>query len=178
MKLIHKLIIGYLVISMVGVFTTYVVVRSFQTLEHSFDALKEQSVPSIQALEEAKNGGLQIVSSTNEIIALRSDKKTESKHRIESEKSQIQAGADSYNRALAQYERLSTQLADPYDSNSREVAFAKSIRVNGQMLIESSARVLSLNENGVHGAEMAEANERFEAAEQNFLKAVIAALSN
>src|SRR6476620_4209608 len=112
MKLIHKLIIGYLIISTVGVFTTYVALSSFHTLEHSFDALKEHSVPSIQALEEAKNAGLLIVSSTNEIIALRSDKKTDSSERIQSEKSQIQEGKESYNRALAKYELVSKQLTD------------------------------------------------------------------
>src|SRR6476620_2610798 len=150
MKLIHKLIIGYLIISTVGVFTTYVALSSFHTLEHSFDALKEHSVPSIQALEEAKNAGLRIVSSTNEIIALRTDKKTDSRERIQSEKSQIKEGADSYSRAVAKYEELSKQLSD-YDHSSREAALAKSIRVDGQMLINSSARVLSLNDRGVHG---------------------------
>src|SRR5580765_7091908 len=119
MKLIHKLIIGYLVISLVGLFATYSVLRSFQSLEHSFDALKEHSVPSIQALEEAKNAGLRIVSSTNEIIALRSDEKTDSRERIQSEKLQIQEGADSYNRAVVKYEELSKQLSD-YDHSSRE----------------------------------------------------------
>jgi two-component system sensor histidine kinase/response regulator len=177
MKLIHKLIIGYLIISLLGVFATYSVLRSFQTLEHGFDALKEHSVPSIQALEEAKNAGLRIISSTNEIIALRSDEKTDSKERIQSEKLQIQEGADSYSRAVATYAQLSKQLPD-YDDSSREAALAKSIRVDGQNLIESSARVLSLNDRGVHGAEMERANDNFEAAEQNFLKAVVAALSN
>ena len=46
MKLIHKLILGYLVISSFGVLTTYIAIRSFQSVENTFDNLTKDVVRS------------------------------------------------------------------------------------------------------------------------------------
>ena len=45
MKLIHKLLLGYLVISSFGVLTTYIAIRSFHNVENTFDSLTKDVVP-------------------------------------------------------------------------------------------------------------------------------------
>ena len=73
MKLIHKLVLGYLVISSFSVLTTYIAIRSFRDVEDTVDNLTKDVVPEIQILKDMKSAGLQIVSSTYEIISLRSE---------------------------------------------------------------------------------------------------------
>ena len=50
MKLIHKLLLGYLVISSFGVLTTYIAIRSFHNVENTFDSLTKDVVPEIELL--------------------------------------------------------------------------------------------------------------------------------
>ena len=60
-------------ISSFGVLTTYIAIRSFQSVENTFDKLTRHVVPEIQILKDTKSAGLRIVSSTYEIISLRAE---------------------------------------------------------------------------------------------------------
>src|SRR2546426_10880593 len=118
MKLVHKLVLGYFVISSVGVLTTYIAIRSFQSVENTFDNLTKDVVPEIEILKDMKSAGLRIVSSTHEIISLRAERAADVEEEVEKEQVQIRSAEDQYRRSLASYEALArTHLDQEYSSS-------------------------------------------------------------
>jgi hypothetical protein len=76
MKLSYKLILGYLLVALLGSFTTYFALRSYQNINASFGELMNEPVPMIKSLEGIRAAGSHIISSTSEIcfILSQSDK--------------------------------------------------------------------------------------------------------
>src|SRR6266481_1977310 len=103
MKLIHKLVLRYLVISSFGVLTAYIAIRSFQSVEKTFDNLTQDVVAEIELLKDMKSAGLRIVSSTYEITSLRSEQPADVEEQVEEEEGQIRNAKDHYRQSLALY---------------------------------------------------------------------------
>ena len=70
MKLIHKLILGYTIIAVLGLFGTFMALRGFRGIGDKFDALNNDTLPDIEALNHLKSSSLQIVTSTHAFILL------------------------------------------------------------------------------------------------------------
>src|SRR3989442_7507413 len=157
MKLIHKLVLGYLIISSFGVLTTYIAIRSFQSVENTFNNLTGEVVPKIELLQDMKSASLRIVSSSHEIVSLRSGGAADVEAQIEEEQIQIRKARERYQQSLAAYER-------EY-SSSDEARFAEAMRISGQWLIDRSARLIEAKNSGVRGAEMTKLRGLFEKAE-------------
>src|SRR5260370_212008 len=129
MKLIHKLLLGYLVISSFGVLTTYIAVRSFRGVENTFDNLTKDVVPQIGILKDMKSAGLQIVSSTHEIVSLRAEGARNVEEQIEKEQLDIRNAEDHYTQLLGSYETMAGQQSYLEYSSSTEAALPKPIPV-------------------------------------------------
>ena len=177
MKLIHKLILGYLIISFFSVVSTYIAIRSFRNVEHAFDSLTKDVVPEIQTLKDMKSEALRIVSSTHEVISLRAEGAADVEQQIEVEELQIRKAGDHYRQSLAAYEALARQQDSKY-LFSDEAGFAKAMRISGQQLIDTSASLIAAKKRGVRGPEMAESRDSFEKAEEDCAVAVETALVN
>ena len=177
MKLIHKLILGYLIISFFSVVSTYIAIRSFRNVEHTFDSLTRDVVPEIQTLKDMKSEALRIVSSTHEVISLRAEGAADVEQQVEVEELQIRKAGDHYRQSLAAYEALARQQDSKY-LFSDEAGFAKAMRISGQQLIDTSASLIAAKKRGVRGPEMAESRDSFEKAEEDCAVAVETALVN
>jgi len=178
MKLIHKLLLGYLVISSFGVLTTYIAIRSFHGIENTFDNLTKDVVPEIEMLKDMKSAGLQIVSSTHEIISLRAEGAADVEEQIEKEEVDIRNAEDHYRQLLASYEALGRKQPDVEYSSSDETGFAKTLRSTGQQLVDTSAVLIRAKNSGVRGPEMAKHRNLFEQAEEDWAAVVEGALAN
>src|SRR6266480_235329 len=155
MKLINKLVLGYLVISSFGVITAYIAIRSFKSVEYTVDNLTKDVVPEIEILKDMKSAGLRIVSSTHEIISLRSEGAADVEEQIEKEQVVIRTAENQYRQSLASYEALArTHLENEY-SSSDEAGVARSMRITGQQLFDTSASLIVAKNSGTRGPEMA-----------------------
>jgi two-component system sensor histidine kinase/response regulator len=178
MKLLHKLILAYLIISSFGVLTTYIAIRSFGSVGNTVDNLTKDVVPEIQTLKDMKSIGLQIVSSTYEIISLRFEAAADVEDQVREEEVQIRNAKDLYWQSLASYEALAKQHLDRKYESPDEAGFAEAMRISGQRLIDRSASLIAAKNSGVRTAEMANARDLFETAEEEYAAAVEAALEN
>ena len=178
MKLIHKLVLGYLVISSFGVITAYIAIRSFQSVENTVDNLTRDVVPEIEILKDMKNAGLRIVSSTHKIISLRSEGAADVEEQVEKEEGQVRKAKDQYRQSLATYEALARQHPDRDYSSSDEAGYAKVLHLTGEQLIDTSASLIVARNTGVRGVEIAKHRNLFEKAEEDCAAAVESALAN
>src|SRR6267378_2448636 len=172
MKLIHKLVLGYFVISSFGVLTTYIAIRSFHSVENSFVNLTNDVVPELETLRDLKSAGLRIVSSTHKIISLRSEGLADVQAEIEKEEVRIRNAKDQYRQSLEAYEALARQPPDHEYSASDKAGFAKAMRICGQRLIDTSAALIAAKNSGVGGPEMARGRDLFQTAEEDYVAAV------
>jgi PAS domain S-box-containing protein len=177
MKLIHKLFLGYLVISSFGVLTTYIAIRSFHNVENTLDNLTREVVPEIKLLKEMKGEGFRILSSTHEIISLRAEGAPDVEKQIEEEQVQIRNAKDHYWQLLASYEAFGKQQDANY-SSSDEAGFAKAMRSSAQQLIDTSASLIAAKNSGARGTEMARQRDLFEQAEEDWSAVIEVALAN
>jgi two-component system sensor histidine kinase/response regulator len=177
MKLSHKLVLGYLVISSFGVLTTYIAIRSFHSIEHTFDNLTRDVVPEIETLKDMKTACLRIRSSTNEILSLRSEGAAAVEEHVQKEEVQIRTAEEHYWQGLASYEALAWQHPDREYSASDEAGFVKAMRNSGQQLIETGTSLIAAKNSGVSGPEMVKHRDLFEKAEEDCAAAVEGALA-
>src|SRR6266478_803681 len=178
MKLIHKLVLGYLVISSFGVLSAYIAIRSFQSVERTFDNLTRDVVPEIEILKDMKSAGLRIVSSTYEIIALRSEGAADVAEQVKEEDVFIRDAKDHYWQSLASYEALARQHMDGEYSSSDEAGFANAMRISGQHLIDTSANLIVAKNSNVRREEMAQLRHLSKKAQEDCVAAVEVALTN
>jgi two-component system sensor histidine kinase/response regulator len=177
MKLIHKLVLGYLIISSFGVITAYIAIRSFQSVENTVDNLTRDVVPEIEILKDMKSAGLRIVSSTHKIISLRSEGAPDVEEQVEKEEIQLRNAKNHYRQSLASYETLA-RLQDRVYPSSDEAGFAKVLHITGEQLIDTGASLLVAKSKGVPGLEIAKQRDLFEKAEEDCAAAVEGALAN
>jgi PAS domain S-box-containing protein len=170
MKLIHKLILGYLIIAVLGLFGTFMALRGFRGISDKFDALNTETLPDIEALSHLKSSGLQIVSSTNEFIVLT----TEGGEKVDqnNEEESIRAAKKEYFKNLAEYESQAREQSGSGYPSSEQAGFIKSFQMEGRLLIDSSAEIIALKKTGANRARILGSRKKFEDAEQAYLGAV------
>ncbi|MDX6614726.1 MAG: two-component system, sensor histidine kinase and response regulator [Blastocatellia bacterium] len=176
MKLIHKLVIGYLVISSFSALSAYIAIRSLQSVERTFDNLTKDVMPEIGLLKDMESATLRIVSSTYEIISLKTEKPADVEAQIKDEENEIRDATERYWHSLAAYDEMARRKPD-YSSSS-EARFISSLRTAGKDLIETSAVLIVAEKGGARGTTMAERRTASEKAQENSTAAVEAALSH
>lgn len=173
MKLSYKLILGYLLVALLGSFTTYFALRSYQNINGSFDNLMSEPVPMIKSLESIRAAGSHIVSSTSEICFILSQStKPDEESLVEEEQQLIDSGVKKYQESLKHYEDL--VKAD----RTVDVKFLKAIKKAGDALVQSSEQIIAMKEKDIDGEEILEKKEIFEKEEIAFFHSVDNALSH
>ena len=168
MKIALKLIVGFLLVSLLVGVAGYIGISETEKIHHELDKVVDETLPLKSALENVKFAGLRIVSSTSEFALIKSE--TEIVTETETETELIREGKDLYNTNFENYENLVNKFFP------EESEFVENIRIMGQKLQEKSDYIIELKEKGVSGLEILEAKGEFEDAEKNFLNAVDVAL--
>src|SRR5712691_10794457 len=154
MKLIHKLILGYLIIAIFGLTATLVAIRSFNSIEGKFNALNNETLFEIRALEHLKSSGLRIVASTNGYVVLKAEGGKATEHLAKEEHAVIDAAVEEYFQNLTIYENLAEQATYPNYSSSEEAGFVKALQIEGRHLVDESGEIITLKISGVAGAKI------------------------
>jgi signal transduction histidine kinase/DNA-binding response OmpR family regulator len=177
MKLIYKLILGYLIVAIFGLAATFVSLRSFNSIEGKFNALNNQTLSEIRALEHLKNSGLRIVASTNGYVFLKAEGGRTAQGSAKEEQAVRDAGVEEYFENLAIFENLVEQATYPNYSSSKEAEFIKTLQIEGRYLVDESAEIILLKISGVSGERVVEHKERFEKFERAYSEAIDKAIS-
>ena len=164
MKVALKLIVGFLVVSLLVGVAGYIGISATEKIHHEFDKVIEETTPLKTALEDVKFAGLRIVSSTSEFALIKSE--TQGQGQGQEELELVREGKELYNTNFGNYENLVNKFFP------EESELAENIRIAGQKLIEKSDEIIELKEKGVSGLEVLEAKKEFEGVETNFLNAV------
>lgn len=191
MKLIYKLLSGYLILVLLAFLTYTVSVRSYRNIEKNYNQVTEIAVPQMQALEKIKAASLGILGSTSEYVLLATEQSSAREHpateapkkasegkddneaettasQQAGEEEEITAGATALKESLSYYEKL----LNPQFDTTGERQILPQIKAASDRLIEDSARIIALKKRGVAGQEIIHAKERLEASEQAVLKAI------
>jgi hypothetical protein len=113
MKLIHKLILGYSMIAVLGLCGTFMALQGFRGIGDKFDALNNDTVPDIEALNHLKSSSLQIVASTHAFIGLEGEGGEKIDDQTGGEETQIRAAEEEYHENLALYLPNKPSLSRP-----------------------------------------------------------------
>ncbi len=168
MKVALKLIVGFLVVSLLVGVAGYIGISATEQIHHEFDKVVEETTPLKAALEDVRFAGLRIVSSTSEFALIKSE--TQGQGQGQEELELVREGKELYNTNFGNYENLVNKFFP------EESELAENIRIAGQKLIEKSDEIIELKEKGVSGLEVLEAKKEFEGVETNFLNAVNTAI--
>ncbi len=196
MKLIYKLLFGYLILVVLAFITDYVSFRSYQHIEQTYNQVSEVAVPQIQVLEKIKLATLRIVGSTSEYALIVTERASQSTRQEQAEKlpraestedqdseekelgnedkeeELISEGETLLKENLQRYENLLTPSIDTID----ERVFVQKIRTASQQLSTDSARIIGLKKQGITGDAVVQAKEDFEDSERLTLEAINEAL--
>lgn len=104
MKLIHKLILSYLAIALLGGATVYFATVSYRQIDQTFIRVATDDVPTIEALGEVRLAGLRIVASTSEFGFIRAEAYyVHDRNQAINEEDQIKDGVKRYQESLENY---------------------------------------------------------------------------
>jgi len=169
MKIHQKLIIGYLIVTLVVGVIVYLGILTPRLAKEGYNEAAHHTIPVINALSNLRSAGLRIVSSTVEFSFLRTKKQVSDKNLELSEKGVerlIDQKITLYNEALKQYEDLVNRFSPEHHEHLQR------IRNFGLRIQETSKELINLKRQGVLGAKFIEKKEAFEKDEKAFLDAV------
>jgi len=178
MNIRGKIVLGHLTIVFFMGLAGYFGLKGITSIRTSFDAVHNETIPTIEALQNLRFSGLRIVSSVSEfglIMAGKTEKRSaEGKHSAARQGSEeerlITEGLEGYRAALEKYTSLS-QLYHPEDKD-----ILSRITAKGAELRKTGLEVVRLSRAGQQGEKILDAKEDFETAEKNFLGAINTAL--
>ncbi|MBI4848755.1 MAG: HAMP domain-containing protein [Nitrospirae bacterium] len=175
MKLLFKIIGISCVISLFAGIAVFSGIHTINLLKNDFAQVIDGSLPKIDLLEKLRFAAIRIVSSTNELGLIltekRNLKKTEKKEQAEeTEEKNIDSGKKLYEKTFKSYESLINATAPEEKDNTKKL---KSYGIN---LIDLSDRLIELKMRNVKGADILKIREEFEGAEKQFLAALEAVL--
>ncbi len=170
MKIIHKLTLGFLLVSSLVVVVAYFGVSASDSIHNAHYAVEEETIPTIKTLDDMKHAGMIVMMSTHEYIYISSENRTESAL-LEAEYERIASGKELYARSFKRYEDLVNKFF-PEEKESLE-----NIRIAGQKLQNTSSELIELKKQGVSGLKVQEKHEELEEAGRDFFKAIDSALT-
>ncbi len=165
MKLINKLTLGHLIVGLFVIVVALVGMETINNIDFTFNEISEQTLPVIEALEDVRAAGLKIGGSTSEFAYLRAESKSNLTG-LDIEKENIILARQQYDFAISQYEELVNNFFPD------EKALLESVKKSGRKLQNTSNELITLEERGVSSEIVVEKWGEFEAAEQEFLKAI------
>ncbi len=148
-------------------------------------AITENTEPTMEALQDLRAGGIRIVASTSEILAIRGERTRGRAPREAAgprdaqearEHALLAAGARECASAIDRYARL-TATASPWHRRENREHLPR-IRRAVEALHKGSLDLIALKERDASSASILEEKERFEALESQFLSIVRAALAS
>mgnify|MGYP007062788808 CR=1 FL=1 len=186
MRLRTKLVASHLGIAALVWVVVVTALRVQTNVQDVQGRIREVVVPTIIALENLKAGGIRVVASTAEFIAVASEREhaDETKRDAEGisaagqqelELSEAETGTLECNEAL---ERYAERLAQRQRHRDGEQEILEQLRLRTATLIQSGTDLIALKMGGARGNAMIEGKEGFGEAESVFLATVNLALED
>ncbi|MBU2522407.1 MAG: MCP four helix bundle domain-containing protein, partial [Proteobacteria bacterium] len=176
MKIYQKLIIGYLIVTLMVGIVGYLGILTTGLAKEGYNEAAHHTIPAINVLSNLKFSGLRIVSSTIEFSFLRTEKQVSDKDIEQADKDIEQADKDIerlinqeialYNEALKQYEDLVNRFSPAHYEHLQR------IRNLGLRIQETSKELINLKRQGKLESGFIEKKEAFEKDEKAFSDAV------
>jgi nitrate/nitrite-specific signal transduction histidine kinase len=168
-----KLILGYVILSLLVAISSYFGIRGIQVAEDGSRYITEQTIPVIESLGDLRFAGLRIVSSTSEFLLILSEKTAVNEEEgEEEERNEIQLASQLYQESFVEY----ALLVEAFFHDER--AFVEAISLSGKKLQQTSLELIALKEKGEASKGILELKEMFEKQEKQYLKDVHDALAH
>ena len=169
MKIYQKLIIGYLIVTLMVGIVGYLGILTTGLAKEGYNEAAHHTIPAINVLSNLKFSGLRIVSSTIEFSFLRTEKQVSDKDIEQADKDierLINQEIALYNEALKQYEDLVNRFSPAHYEHLQR------IRNLGLRIQETSKELINLKRQGKLESGFIEKKEAFEKDEKAFSDAV------
>ncbi|MBU4504547.1 MAG: HAMP domain-containing protein, partial [Proteobacteria bacterium] len=176
MKIYQKLIIGYLIVTLMVGIVGYLGILTTGLAKEGYNEAAHHTIPAINVLSNLKFAGLRIVSSTIEFSFLRTEKQVSDKDIEQADKDIEQAEKDIeqlidqeialYNEALKQYEDLVNRFSPAHYEHLQR------IRNLGLRIQETSKELINLKRQGKLESGFIEKKEAFEKDEKAFFDTI------
>lgn len=164
MKLINKLTLGHLTVSLFVIAVAYAGINTINHISFTFNEVAERTLPVIEAVEDVRVAGLKIVSCTSEFGFVVAESNRTAMDCPEKE--HATAGKKQYDEAIFRYE----ELVNKYFPEEKD--YLENIKINGERLKNTSDALIALKEQGASGTIVLEKWTEFEVVQQEFAKAV------
>ncbi|MCX9012706.1 MAG: ATP-binding protein [Candidatus Methanoperedens sp.] len=170
MKIILKLTMGFLAISLLVGIVAYFGISATESIQRAYSTAYEETVPVMQTLEDLKFAGSDITVSTEVFISLLSNNHTENTT-IEREDEELSLAIEDYNNTFKRYESSVNEFF-PYEKGILE-----EIRSKGQKLQNTSRELIDLKKQGVSESHVQKKYMELEDDEVEFMRVVGDALA-
>jgi|GEM_PF-1406592 len=164
MRILNKLLLGYVLIALLAGVVGFVGVNGLEKVNREFREVAGEVLPLNRALEELRFGGMRIVSSTMELVFLLDVGEKGEKSRMAEEREVLESGYRYHDKALAECRRFMERVP-------AEVGLLREMEAAGAELKMASADFLAAKK-GLASNQLLPAKERFEVAEHRFLLTV------
>ena len=165
MKIIYKLTLGYLIVSLLVVFVAYFGIISVNHINSAYNEISEQTLPILDTIEEVEAEGQNIISLTNKVILITGTEGLGSKSAKE-EIDQLKTHRIKFDEAISEYE----ELADKYFPE--ENVLVENIKNSSTKIEIISDELIALEQQGASEEKILENWKEFQLAEKAFRKAI------
>lgn len=165
MKIIYKLTLGYLIVSLLVVFVAYFGIISINQINSAYHEISEQTLPIIDTIEEVEAEGQNVISSTNKVVLITGTEGLGFKSAKE-EIDQLKTHRIKFDEAISEYE----ELADKYFPD--EKVLVENIRNSSTKIEIISDELIALEQQGASEEKILENWKEFQLAEKAFRKAI------
>jgi len=172
LKLINKLTLGHLTVGLLVIVVALVGINAINSINFEFNEISTETLPTIKALEDTRAAGLRIVVSTSEFVSVKAESGLNETGIGVVEKEHVISGIKQYDEAISRYE----YHVNKFFPGEKDIL--ANIKNSGKKLQNASNELIVLKEQGASWPIVLEKQDEFEAAEQDFLKAVNDAIAN
>jgi signal transduction histidine kinase/CheY-like chemotaxis protein/HAMP domain-containing protein len=175
MKIRQKLILGYLAIATSTGLVGVVGYKSMETISQDFQDVSEKTLPTTAALKDLKISGTKIIASTSEYISISARTKvltptSEIKATLLEEEEEVKEGFLKYDAALNLYKSV------PENLSADKQNILTQIESTGKALKANSLKLIEVQKVSTDPSKFLIQKEKFEESEEEFNKAVEAAI--
>ena len=165
MKIIYKLTLGYLLVSLLVLFVASFGIISVNNINSAYTEISEQTLPILNTIEEVEAHGQNLISSTNKVVLISGTEGIEFKSAKE-EIDQLNIHRKKLDQAISEYE----ELADKYFPE--EKVFVENIKNSSTKIERISDELIALEQQGASQEKILEKWKEFQLAENEFRKAI------
>ncbi|MCE8428213.1 MAG: PAS domain S-box protein [Candidatus Methanoperedens sp.] len=165
MKLIYKLTIGYLIVSLLVGVVAYFGFISVNHINSAYNEISEKSLPVLDTIEEVEAEGQNIISSTNKVVLITDTEGNDSKSAKE-EIDQLKAERIKFDEAISEYDALVNKYFP------QETVFLENIKNSSTKIEIISDELIASEKQGDSREKILEKWKEFQLAEKEFRKAI------